>query len=864
MATDADYAIDLTFEHPDEFGDMDALEALEWDQYAGQESSTAIAEQLSYPAMVDDDQYTRALKEHDLHWCQIPLPPGVAPEDGDPFANLTDDELMNIPAALLVHTLQTVANGGLQIIAPQQIPLLATIVHTDEAVRTRDMQITGSIASRDTAWPVIEDPVPDAWFPDIPIGGGTGGPAVRTKTRTVKIAPWTEDMDDPVVRALVTARALVDIQRRPDVGGDSRGLAEIVASAWKLPVAAVEDLVDVSLAPQGPLGRVAADEYRIMPRVFAPPQYLLSISTGAQPTGRLVYDAHAMVNWRRARVAAEATFLFSAQLERLSLLRLALRQRPGDPGGSPRRYGVLQTRIAPGSIWSAAPETFRLPIQRSAERYAPVDLPPRVVEALARYDTVVTPVRLAVATGAQATLTASVVRAMPTTTAESIIAGYALLFRRSAVGLTRGKTAQAALRSHVYNALSTMYRPSIVRLVESCRYIASACADVQLSMTPDVYRHFGRLFMNECSEVRMTVATEAERHGTTLDEWWDDFRSELPGHIQDIAEGTFAWAVGVVWMLINAYGRRWKNLVSALSHAEIRSVTELSMLHGTINPVLGSPARIVSAAKARCAVIAKMFNGRYAAMADVCDVISDLAVAARRGALALRFRIAGRAWALRAEHMRTLTLVVDVDGTRALFTESGVPWRLSTSAYRAYGALRSAIQADTSIPVEWRNALPHHVSTTIAATLSVQGGFRQPDEHQYVSRVMKYYDRISSLGDDIARNLHEAREDIMHTVTKYRNEHAAPVVRQVTTMTGIELTPWIEPTRAQAPEGLRGYYEILLGESASWVEDAAMELPDAAYADLTAGFYRDMLAIEERLAELTAAVDADAAGDTVK
>lgn len=831
------------FEDVSTIEEMLAADPVEWYMDEVQEESDpAIPDDSEFFAPVgSNEQLRRIIENSNRHWMQIPIPVEYAPCGGAPFAAYSDDEIMAIPPALLVHVLQTASNGGLQIIAPQQIPLGDTILRTAEKRHTKDMMLVGSVASRNMDWPVVSSPVPAHLFPDTPIDGGAIAVAVRKKTKTIPLAPRTEDTDDPVVKAFIQARALIDLQARTDVGGDPRSMAEIMANAWGVSANQILDLPSVSLAPTGELLRYAARADQVTPRIYSTLNTLLCISSAAHTTGRLVYGRHAAVDWRRARVASEAAFLMSMKSEGYSLLDMRLDERPGDPRASPIRAGIFQTRPRPGCVWSCAPETFRLTpkIGPATERDGVII--PRVMEALVRYDEEARPVAMARTGGTGMSHAVTTRLSLTDDTYESLITGYVMGVEGHAAGMVRGKTAQRTVRSVMYNSLSGMPTTAKIRLLELARAFTDATAEAGLTKLWDAYRHMANCFGSICSEVRSTIAAEAIVRHTTLDDWWSDFASALPKELQQQKEGTAAWGAGMFWMLCNPPEPKWRSLQTAMAVAQMTQLTTISVPEQYLPIVRRSVGRVTAAMHSRCSAVSHAFSERYAAMTHLAMIMGDEAESRKKMAWKRRLRVAGAMWDLRAEVARTMTLV-PIDPAvelhvRGIVVVGGTFYRLTCNPYKAYNNLRSCIKADTSIPAEVRSRFPSHVATEVSQVFRGMGTFST--DIKYQSRLMRYYSDPARLGEDIEATLRAAHVDILETVELYTAEGAVPVEPtegvDATVFDGSRLMEMMRPkeriegklTYLQAIEAIED--QTLREEIDDWV----LMCEDAAHLDST-------------------------------
>jgi len=296
-------------------------------------------------------------------------------------------------------------------------------------------------------------------------------------------------------------------------------------------------------------------------------------------------------------------------------------------------------------------------------------------------------------------------------------------------------------------------------------------------------------FNTICSEIRSELATEAIVRHTTLDEWWDDFASALPKELQSQKEGTATWGAGMFWMLCNPPEARWYALQTAMAAAQMSHLTAVMVPERDLPIVRGSIGRITAAMHGRCVVVSHAFSERYSAMTHLAMIMQDESEARHKRAWKRRLRVAGAMWGLRAEVARTMTMVpvdvTDEDSARGIVVVKGTFYRLTCNPYRAYANLRACVLEDKSIPADTRHRLPSHVTDDVSRIFRGLPTFSTAGP--YTSRLMRYYQDPSRLGDDIEDTLRSAHEDILATVELYEAEAtAASVVEQSDLGTGFD------------------------------------------------------------------------------
>jgi hypothetical protein len=809
------------------------------------------------------------LEESNKHWMHMPVSAERAPRTGAPLGHMSDDEIMAAPAALVVHLMQTAANGGLQIIAPQQIPLVDTMTRTDERRHKRDMHIAGSVASGNTTWPCLVDNVPYSLFPSTPIDSGTEAVAVRRKTKTIPLAPTTDIVEDPVIRAFVSARGLIDLQGRSDVGGDARAVSDVIARAWRVSPESLASLADVSLAPTGSLLRYAARADQVMPRIYAPIHDLLCISTGTHATGRLVYGEHAALDWRRCRVMTEATFYLASRTEGYTLMDMRSAARPGDPRAPPNRPGVIQMRPRPGAVWSCDPGTFRLYPVRPREVDTLEELPDRIKQALLKYDEQARPIKIAATVGAAMSFSTTVVSQHEPMSAETVVRGYSMLMHGQATSLVRGVNAHRMVRSQMYSVLASADAGRAIQLVMIADHLTDSANELGVVVVPGFYRHLARAYVQISTAVRAAIGAEAVARGSTLDAWWADFQSSLPVAIRSSNENTVGWGTGAFWYLCNPPSDRWSKLMSALRATHMSAVSSGAISTDSLPVVRGSAARIIAASTARCAVISRVFGDRYHAMVYLADALADMASDVGKSSAARQYRLAALTWAVRSSAMRSLKLIETAPEDGATMTIAGRTYALQWSYARAADSLRRAIMSEKMCSKRVKDhfsaggPVSLHLSTC-SVPLLVMSSERD-------SRLFRYVRDPVRLTNDMRIAAQQATADVAAVAARYTdelrsNEQSVPTFSAASTSAAMsDLMDMLRP-KARVPGELT-YWQVLdeAGDEQAAIDDVVAALPAAESNAVSEGRYRDLAQLLETVEMYTEshARTAAAARDTV-
>jgi len=803
------------------------------------------------PADYSPDQYYARSKQY---WMQVPFPPECVPCGGAPLADLDDETLLTMSPTLLMHAQRTAASGGLQVISPRTVPLASAAAHTNLSHRTTDMFIAGSNASRNMAWPVLRDPIPDYLFPEEPIDSYPSTPAIRPPTKTVGIAAAAKSVADPVVRAFLTGRALVDLQRRPDVAGSGDALAAHIAASWGLPPETYDSMAEASLAPMGPLLRYAARADTAYPVLNAPVHARKCISVGANTAGRTLYGEDAAIDWRRIRVLCEAVFYMSARIEGHSLSALALSEPPGDPRANPNRAGVLQMRPLPGSVWSHAPSTFRLDISRVDPPPAAIEFPERIEQAMAQFYDTARPAAVTAWAGESIDLVPTIVRQPTTRTREALVSGYLRTMTLTSNFSSRGKTSVAAVRDYVYQALTGSSNLAAVRTLWLTRYLretADACA-MGTHLDTVLVRQLASRLSDMTHDMRIRLSVEAGRRGTTLDEWWNDMRSSLPGTLAHIAEGSAAWAIATAYFLLHPYSVKWANLAKAMAVASHQAMASGMLSSVRLPAEIGSAQRVFEAGTATVRSLGASYGAYYSAMYEAGCMLSAQMKRLGNTVASYKLRIAAQMWDIRAKAASSVVLHV-ADGTS---TEAGVipsptgPYHITTAPYPAYQRWHAQICSGRIVSMDSRRNFPYHVEGPVENAFAGVRTPLFPLGAQGASRLFRYVANPSKLAEDIRRTLSMILHDAAKTIEQYdREEKPTDVVWEEPEPGRPSATQFSMLTvRPQSDS----YWEQLAGLdqlTALDTEDLLAELPIEKQDEIMAGVYSSPMAVRATVLE---------------
>lgn len=739
-------------------------------------SSPAVGETVATTVLLPADPADLLVRTQS-HWQQIPLPPELPLCGTNVLAGLDDELLLSLSPSVIAHIQRSEASGGMQVISPRAVTLGGIAARTGHSKRTTDMFLVGSAAGRQGVWPTLGTPVPDYLLGGEPIDSYPNDPAVRARTVSQGLLPSAGLVHDPITRAFLTGRALVDLQRRADVAGSASELAAILATCWGLDVDDYEDLAEASLAPVGSLLRYAIRSDDVYPMVNAPVHARKCISVGANTAGRRLYGDSSAVDWRRMRVLAESVFYQATRIEGHTLVDMSLALPPGNPRAPPNRPGILQMRPLPGAVWCFDSHTFRLDIACESTAGLVVPVPPRVRTSITAYHAMARPVAWAAGSAAGVSFSSTIEAQMESETAESLVAGYRTVLSRGSAFSARGRTAVAAVRGFLYDCMSSSVDLPNLRALWLVRYMNDTTNSLNLTHLLDATtsRHVAARMTGITDDLRMRLGVEAGRRGTDLNGWWTAMSAQLPRELSSMAEGSASWAIGAAHLLLHPPTPKWAALTRAMAHASHRAMARTYLKDVRLPAVVGSAERSFAAGSAVARQLGASYGAFYGAMHDVASV---LAGRLRRGgslSLANKVELAGLMWDIRAKVASTVTLHGE-DGTSdqagRITTRQGT-YHITIAPYPAYQRWLKRLNEATFVTRPTKQQFPHHTPPVLSTVFS---GIRQPlflVSPSAASRLFRYSGDPSRLAADIESTLRELLADVRDVMVYYDDEKLA-------------------------------------------------------------------------------------------
>jgi hypothetical protein len=771
------------------------------------------------------------------YWQQVPLPPDMVLDGTNLLATLDDETLLTMSSTLIAHVQRTEASGGLQVISPRAVTLGGVAARTCEPRRTTDMFLVGSAGNRIVTWPTSDNYTLENYFWREPIDSYPNDPSTRPRTVTAGILSTTRLIDDPITKAFLIGRALVDLQRRPDVAGSADALSAVLAKCWDISPDDYDDMGEASLAPVGDLLRYAIRSDASYPMVNAPVQARKCISVGANTAGRLLYGEHAAIDWRRMRVLAESVFYQSSRLEGHTLLEMVAASPPGNPRAPPVRPGILQMRPLPGSVWSFDSHTFRLSVSQDVDTVPAVRVPDRVRASVARYHDSARPVAIAAAAGVEVSHARTMAINFKSDTAEAIVTGYRKLLQVNSAFSARGRTSSAAVRGFVYSCLAENTTLSAIRSLWLARYMHATTEALNYTSMLDVTttRHVASRMSDLTTDMRARLGVEAGKRGSDLETWWKNLAALLPSKIAAMREGSATWALGAAHMMLHPPTDKWGKLVRAMGYASHESLARGHLKDVRLPARLGSPERTLAAAEAVARQLGTSYGAYYRAMYDVSCVLAARLKRAGNMHGAERIRLAGMMWDIRAAVASTVSVRIP-DGSS---TQAGViigkhsSYHFTVAPYDAYQRWRSALSKSAVVHRDIKSTYPHHANAVISRTFADKSKPVFKVSVGATSRMFRYVCSPSRLASDIERTLELMLRDVTQVILYYDGE--ADLTQEDWPMeAGQVIVPLaLDMGRFKPPAG--SYWDIIATMdqmTAADIVDAVTRMDDSQAADI--------------------------------
>jgi hypothetical protein len=629
---------------------------------------------MTSPDFIDDDAMAyvlRSVTRYDV----IPLPADLAPTEGWNLDHVSDDDIMAIPAHVLVHLMRTAAQNGTQVVSPRQIPTSAMLSKVSRDTTAPFVHVAGSDASRGYRWPVppgCKPPDEDdlEGEPCMKLGDKL---VSRTPAKAEAIVKFDDHVPNPIHKAWIKARAAVDFQNANTVDGDGDGLARAYEKLFGceegdltrdpgLTVNTVQSLLHHAIVTDNSLARQ-----------LAPVQARRVISVAVGPSAAQAFGANRAFDWTAARVSAETKFRLTCAVEGHSLVDVStaghapvgeLLFRPGSRGGN-----VLVYHPQLATSWTYGPSTFAIaprPPDKSSGTNGgtgPGDPPnPWVTEVLLEGRRFASPVAGKLANRAAVSWVTTNVLALKgaqTNRSADAFMPMATAVTRMVTGIRSvGKTPDRDVAREVYDALATCPAMTAVKMVAAIdTYIAVRHAlGYSATAPPDDLDALAARLVSVDQHMHTHICSAAAMRNEDPDAWFTAMKRQAPRAWRDLKPGTRGWARLAVRLLVMPTNSRWSKLLSALrakASENLRMTVSEATAVSAVLPEL-STEMLTAKAKAVAEHLAAPFSARYDGRALGITLMARVLDKAGKKQAATMCRAAAAGWTLRQHFTRSI------------------------------------------------------------------------------------------------------------------------------------------------------------------------------------------------------------------
>lgn len=681
-------------------------------------------------------------------WACIPLPPDITEIPDSPFEGMSVRTVVNAPPQLLAHIIRTKANSGVQVLSPRATPMLSVVERIDPWTRQADHLVVTTQASANTTWPTVDGRDVSSMFPHEPnrSAGADSAQVTKTKTRVIGKALAANSAADPISRAVVRAAAVIDVQRRADVAGDADALAEVLDVAWGLPLGTFSTLAPLVLASSQDLLRTAISSAHNGPDVLTSIQRKKVIHVYGGTLNRASYGANIGMDWARQRAIARTIYNLSTQLEGMDLRPNSRTWAAADvsaPIHSSERDKHLVFQPVYGSALCVDPSTFRfLKADNPPPRFArclglhgpnmvmteaelattlaemvKAGLPPvaaSAVEETFRLNKI-TRLVLGEVEGATVRVRGSDTAGLYRPRAAALALAHSEMTSHLKTKLARGAAPGTVIRSRIYDVMGSVDAAELVPVFRTMSVLMAEASRYGIPNRPyALLRQLAsRLSHTLGSLVVQSLAQEADRVGSTLDEWMEVANGVMPKPLRSEGCSTLSWATFAVWSMWAGTTAKWVGALKAASHKTLQALASASMkaTFSTVTLTVEDP--VMEAASAALAACKRLYAPYYESMYDYYALLSKSSpflvplgvgaastpamVSQARWRASLIAYTGACLWQLRGRHLRTARLKKIALGAPQ---EVAMERRINCSTYeiaimvapnKAYESLRKSV-----------------------------------------------------------------------------------------------------------------------------------------------------------------------------
>jgi len=404
-------------------------------------------------------------------------------------------------------------------------------------------------------------------------------------------------------------------------------------------------------------------------------------------------------------------------------------------------------------------------------------MPERVTLAAASFYDTARPIAISGWHEAQVSLVPSLSMQPAPATSDAIIQGFVRTMSLASTHGTRGRTAAAAVRDHVYAALSSSVTLAGIRTLWIIRYLretADACG-VGTQLDGVATRQVAARLSDLAADLRIKLAVESNRRGATLDDWWNDVRALIPLEHRRLKEGAASWAILTAHFLLHPYSHKWVGLAKALGYSSHLALARRNTRDIRLPAKLGSRERVYEAAAATLGSLSSSYGAYYGAMHEVGGIVAAQLTRMGNHAGAHKVRLAAMMWDIRSKCASTCRVHVE-DGTAergGVIQGATGRYHFVTAPYPAYQRWHTTVSQGRTVAVATRAAFPHHAEGAVSdcfkgrhVPLFQLGG-------QANARLFRYAQNPHRLHTEIEQTLREMREDVAMVIAEYEAERPA-------------------------------------------------------------------------------------------
>lgn len=559
----------------------------------------------------------RFIEGSQTNFVMAPLPANATPVGGAPLASISDDLLLKASPALLSHIIRTAANGGMQVLGPENIPASGLLSRVLPQHRQSDLIIAGSVANTEAAWPTFDDvPIPAHLVPD-PFTSRISDISVRGETKSTPVARTDLDVTNPVAEGLVAAAGVVALQGVAGVAGDSEALADVLDASWGLEAGTIDEL---SLRVEGPsdeLLRYVIRSDRVRPTVSMPLHLKKTISVAFGAATRADYGANASFDWNRARSVAEFVLYTSWRLEGVPAERQWSGYPPGDMAAPVGRKGILVFQPGPLSVMSYPTESVRVYVSGGVPR-SNLECVQEVMGALNRFLAVVSAPALVRGKATVRTMVTSRAVHAPERSTNVISRVNTELMSVLTGQLARGRKPTAVISAALFTTMRAAVAPSSRPTMLTALALLHAVVeykDVKKSPVKIPDRKLRELLTYAlapaASYIRSSVAAEAGRNRETLDSWYDASKYMLPEGDRGHRESSIYWVRLAAHDMVAANSDSWRKMKGAAILSVVRGLVNAQFASLPAVREDCSPLELLYAMSSYCTISGRAWSAYY-------------------------------------------------------------------------------------------------------------------------------------------------------------------------------------------------------------------------------------------------------------